>query len=165
MGLPFEVIRAGLATFAGDELQAPGRFNVLRHNGATVIVDYAHNPSALAALVEALGAFPHGRRTLVFTATNRRDADVLEMGAIVGDGFDRVVLYRDRGNSDRHDGELNALLRLGMQGQADTVEVEGESEAITAGLAGLGPGDLVVLGVEDVAGSLVSVQEALCRKR
>ena len=53
--------------------QAPGRFNVLRDGDSAVIVDYAHNPSALRALVEALERFPHRRRTLVFTGCNRRD--------------------------------------------------------------------------------------------
>jgi cyanophycin synthetase len=155
LGLPSETIRAGLETFTGDSGQAPGRFNVFESRGATVVVDYAHNPSALAALVEALSAFPHERRCLVFAASNRRDVDVLEMGRIVGGCFDRVVLYRDRGNSDRSDGELNALLVRGMhRGRAEVVEAEGEREAIGSALAGLRPGDVLVLGIEDIEGSL-----------
>src|SRR5262249_32680292 len=61
-GVPLDVIRAELRSFAGDARQAPGRFNVLRKNGATVIVDYAHNASALEALVAALDQFPHRGR-------------------------------------------------------------------------------------------------------
>ncbi|HEU0116573.1 MAG TPA: Mur ligase family protein, partial [Thermomicrobiales bacterium] len=112
--VPLDAIRAGLATFSGDAEQVPGRFNILRAGDATVIVDYAHNPSALAALVDSLAGFPHRRRVLVFTPSNRRDADVLAMGRIIGDGFDRVFLYLDEGNSDRADGELSALLRRGI---------------------------------------------------
>jgi cyanophycin synthetase len=157
LGVPLAVIRSALATFAGGPEQAPGRFNVLHANGATVIVDYAHNPSALAAVVESLEQFPHRRRCLVFTGCNRRDEDVLEMGAIVGNGFDRVILYPDRGNNDRADGELNALLRQGLaRGKriAGTLETGNEREAIATALDGLEPGDLVVVGVEAIEESL-----------
>jgi cyanophycin synthetase len=157
LGLPRESITAALQTFTGDADQAPGRFNLLCSAEATVIADYAHNPSALAALVEALEQFPHRRRSLVFTACNRRDEDVLEMGRIVGNGFDRVILYKDRGNNDRADGELNELLRQGLtQGKriSCTSETDGERQAIREALAALAPGDLVVLGVETIEDSL-----------
>ena len=160
LGVPAEQIRAGLASFTGGPHQVPGRFNVFQADGATVIVDYAHNPSALAALVAALDHFPPGRRSLVFTGCNRRDADVLAMGEIIGGGFDRVILYRDRGNSDRADGELNALLRRGLAGRrvAETVEADDERAAMELGLKTLAPGELLVLGVEAVEESLAFVQ-------
>jgi cyanophycin synthetase len=164
LGLPPDTVRAGLGSFRGDVREAPGRFNVLRPRGATVIVDYAHNPSALAALVEALDAFPHRRRTVVVTGCNRRDADVIEMGQTLGNGFDRVILYPDRGNNDRRDGELNALLRRGLalgKRVSETVEAEGELAAIDAGLRALGPGDLLVLGVESIEEALAFVESRL----
>ncbi len=150
LGVAAERLRAGLASFAGGPQQVPGRFNVFEADGATVVVDYAHNPAALAALVEALDRFPHRRRSLVFTGCNRRDADVIAMGEIIGGGFDRVVLYRDEGNNDRTDGELNALLRRGLAGKrvAETAEAPDESAAVARALEALAPGDLLVLGVE-----------------
>jgi cyanophycin synthetase len=162
--MSLDAVRAGLASFTGDARQVPGRFNVFRAGEATVIVDYAHNPSALASLVEALDAFPHRRRSLVFTACNRRDEDVMAMGAIVGDGFDRVHLYEDRGNNDRADGELNALLRQGIatgKRVRATTETRGELAAIEAALADLGPGDLLVLGIESIEEALTFVQARL----
>jgi cyanophycin synthetase len=157
LALPLDAIRIGLASFTGDARQVPGRFNVFRAGDATVIADYAHNPSALAALVESLAAFPHRRRSLVFTACNRRDDDVLAMGRIIGDDFDRVLLYEDRGNRDRADGELNAVLRRGIaagQRVGDTTEISGERPAIEAALADLHPGDLLVIGVESIEETL-----------
>jgi cyanophycin synthetase len=157
LALPLDAIRAGLASFIGDARHVPGRFNVIRAGEATVIADYAHNPSALAALVESLAAFPHRRRSLVFTACNRRDEDVLAMGRIIGDGFDRVLLYEDRGNRDRADCELNALLRRGIAAGrrvADTTEMPGERPAIEAALADLRSGDLLVIGVESIEETL-----------
>src|SRR5262249_5038963 len=95
LGLPPDGIRSGLRSFLGDARQAPGRFNLLQAGGATVIVDYAHNTSALAALVEGLDGLPHRRRSIVFTGCSRGDADHAGMGRVVGDGFDRVFLCRD----------------------------------------------------------------------
>jgi cyanophycin synthetase len=164
LGLPFDQIRAALASFPGDSRQVPGRFNVFEVQGATVIVDYAHNPSALAALVAALDQFPHRRRTLVFTACNRRDEDVVGMGEIVGHGFDRVLLYLDRGNNDRSDGELNQLLRRGLgagERVTETVEVCGELAAVERALGDLRTGDLLVLGVESIEAAVAHLQRTL----
>jgi cyanophycin synthetase len=164
LAVPPAEIRVGLASFAGDAGQVPGRFNVFRAGEATVIVDYAHNPSALAALVDALGQFPHRRRTLVFTGCNRRDADVVRMGTIVGGGFDRVILCEDRGNNDRADGELGALFRRGLAAGgrvAETVAADDERGAIARALRDAGPGDVVVLGVECIEDALALVRRTL----
>jgi cyanophycin synthetase len=164
LAVPAEHVRARLATFSGDAEQTPGRFNVFQAGEATVIVDYAHNPSALAALVEALAHFPHRRRTFVSTGCNRRDCDIVSMGEIVGNGFDRVILYEDRGNNDRADGELNMLLRRGLAGGkrvAETVEARDEAAALEMALQQLLPGDLVVIGVESIAAALASVRRHL----
>lgn len=164
LALPLDVIRAGMRSFTGDARQVPGRFNVFRVGEATVLVDYAHNPSALVALVESLSAFPHRRRSLVFTACDRRDADVVAMGQIIGDGFDRVFLYETDGSSDRADGELNVLLHRGIAAGRrvdETIRLGDESAAIEASLAEVRDGDLLVIGVESIEEALALVQERL----
>ncbi|HWG47669.1 MAG TPA: cyanophycin synthetase [Gemmataceae bacterium] len=164
LGLPLDALREGLASFRGDAQQVPGRFNVFRAGNATVLVDYAHNPSALSSLVEALDAFPSQRRSLVFTACDRRDADVLAIGQIIGDGFDRVFLYPDGGSSDRHDGELNALLRRGIatgKRITETIETASERAAIETALADLHSDELLVLGIESIEDTLALVQAHL----
>jgi cyanophycin synthetase len=168
LAIPLDRIRAGLASFAGGPDEAPGRFNVFEADGATVIVDYAHNPSALAALVDSLDHFSAGRRSLVITGNNRRDEDVLVMGEIVGNGFDRIILYEDRGNNDRTDGELNALLRRGLAAGkrvAETVAVPDERAGVELALQTLAPGDLVVLDVEAIEEALTLVRRCLNRER
>jgi cyanophycin synthetase len=164
LGLPLAALWAGLESFRGGPEQVPGRFNVFETAEGTVIVDYAHNPSALAALVASLDSFPARRRTAVFTGCNRRDAEVIAMGEMLGNAFDRVILYADRGHSGRADGELNALLRRGLTAgrrSADTVEVQGEQAAVEAALKGLRPGVLTVLGVESIQQALALVRNHL----
>ena len=161
---PLAAIRAGLESFRGDGTQSPGRFNVLSSDGATIIVDYAHNSSALSALVDALDQFPHLHRSLVFTACNRRDADVVRMGEVIGSGFDRVILYQDQGNNDRTDGDLNTLLRRGFDKGTrinEVSEAPGEFAAIETALRDLHPDNLVVVGVESIETALAHVQNLL----
>jgi cyanophycin synthetase len=92
-----EAIAAGLGRSPPTCNTSRAGSTVLEAGGAAVIVDYAHNASALAALVEALDQFPHPRRTIAFSGTgDRRDADLIRQGQLIGDGFDRVILFEDR---------------------------------------------------------------------
>ena len=164
LGVPFDSIRAGLASFLADERYAPGRFNVYRAQGATVVVDYAHNPSAVAALIASLELFPAARRSIVFCSSNRRDVDVATMGEMLAKGFDRILLYQDRGNNDRTDGELNRVLRRGIEATGRAVNVKElakEEEAIAEAFEDLRPDDLLVIGVDQVEDGLGWVRSHL----
>lgn len=154
LGTEPEALRVGLATFHNDSRQTPGRFNVLQGGGATVILDYGHNPSALLALIEALGQFPHERRMAVFTAPgDRRDFDILRLGEILGHSFDAVVLYEGEFRRGRPDGQIVELLGRGLsEGHrtAEVVETRGETAAIDAVFRRLQPGDLVLIQPDSV---------------
>lgn len=163
-GLSIDAICEGLRTFQGSADDAPGRFNVLRAKGAVAIVDYAHNPSAVHALVAALDAFDEPHRTLVFAGCDRRDEDLIAMGRAAGDAFDRVVLYADWGHAGRADGELNARLKDGLaEGKRvrEVVELPTEREAIDKALGDLVAGRLAVFGVEAIEESLAYVRQRI----
>jgi cyanophycin synthetase len=164
LAMPPGQICSGLEAFRGGPDEVPGRFNVLEVRGRTVIVDYAHNPSAVAALAVALDHFPHARRSAVFTGCNRCDDEVVEIGTLLGNAFDRVVLYEDRGHSGRRDGELNALLRRGLAAGrrvAEVIEGAGELAAVQAALEAARPGELVVLGIDSFDQVLAILREHL----
>jgi cyanophycin synthetase len=96
LGVPLQTIRQGLQSFAARMGVVPGRFNVLEGNGATVVLDYGHNTSALEAVIEALDQLPHRRRSIVYSGSgDRRDVDLVRQGELLGDAFDRVILYED----------------------------------------------------------------------
>src|SRR5690606_37831434 len=93
LGLDWESIRRGAATFVNDAQSAPGRFNMFSYRGATLIADYGHNPDAIAALVQAVDAMPAKRRSVVISgAGDRRDIDIRRQTEILGDAFDDVIL-------------------------------------------------------------------------
>jgi cyanophycin synthetase len=157
-GLDWDSIRNGLASFVNDADNAPGRFNVLDYRGATVIADYGHNPDAMRALVSAVNALPAKRRSVVISgAGDRRDEDIREQTAILGDAFDELILFQDACQRGREDGEVLALLREGLakaQRAHKVDEIRGEFIAIDTALERLQPGDLCLVLVDQVEEAL-----------
>ncbi|MDC8784747.1 cyanophycin synthetase [Roseateles koreensis] len=158
VGLDWDTVRRGVASFANDADNAPGRFNVMEYRGATVIADYGHNADAMRALVSAVAALPGKRRSVVISgAGDRRDEDIREQTVILGEAFDDVFLFQDACQRGREDGEVLALLRQGLVGAARTTyvdEIRGEFIAIDAALSRLQPGDLCLVLVDQVEEAL-----------
>ncbi|MBX7166865.1 MAG: cyanophycin synthetase, partial [Pirellulales bacterium] len=146
-GLSLDLIRRGLTTFGNDFSQLPGRFNMLRVGDATIIVDYGHNYSALEALVETIAHLPNQRRTVVYSAAgDRRDEDMIRQGRLLGDEFDRVILYEDHYLRGRASGEIIALFRQGLRDGrrvAETYELRGSLLAVESALEMAQPGELL----------------------
>ena len=168
LDLGLEAIRQGLRTYRNDSRESPGRFNVVMDGEAAIIVDYAHNPSAVMAMAAALDAFSLPRRTLVFSGCNRRDIDLIDIGKAAGDAFDRVILYRDWGRSDRLDGELNTFVRQGLRLGRRVARVEestSERAAIELALTSVEPGAALVLGVEAIEESLAFIEDWIRSKK
>ncbi|RZL03107.1 MAG: cyanophycin synthetase [Rubrivivax sp.] len=158
VGLDWDAVRSGLASFVNDADNAPGRFNVMDYKGATVIADYGHNPDAMRALVSAVEGIPAKRRSVVISgAGDRRDDDIREQTAILGDAFDDVLLFQDACQRGRVDGEVLALLRDGLKNAQRTRnidEIRGEFVAIDTALHRLSPGDLCLILVDQVEEAL-----------
>jgi len=154
LGLSLDAIRTGIETFASDLDTVPGRFNVLTHRGAAVILDYGHNSSALVALAEAIEKMPHRRRKIVYTAAgDRRDEDILRQSQLIADFFHEIYIYEDQCTRGRPDGEIMRLMREGFtKGRQAPVILQdtGELAAIDAAIAGLRPGDLLLCQVDQV---------------
>jgi cyanophycin synthetase len=161
VNLPWDAIRIGLATFKGESDNAPGRFNVFDHKGATVIADYGHNPDAIAALVNAVESMPAKRRlVLISGAGDRRDEDITQQTQILGGAFDEVLLYQDQCQRGRGDGEVIGLLRQGLAGATRTSHVEeinGEFIAIDRTLSRLSEGDLALILIDQVDEALAHI--------
>lgn len=165
VGLDWDTIRRGLASFKNDAAGVPGRFNVMDYKGATVIADYGHNTDAMKALVAAIETLPAKRRSVVISgAGDRRDEDIRDQTAILGEAFDDVILYQDAAQRGRADGEVIALLRQGLQGARRTAHVEeirGEFLAIDAALERLAPGDLSLILVDQVEEALAHLAQRI----
>jgi len=162
VGVSWEAIQKGLASFISDLHGVPGRFNVFDYRGATVIADYGHNPDAIAALVAGVGNMVAQKRSVVISgAGDRRDEDIRGQTRLLGAAFDEVILYQDACQRGRQDGEVLALLRQGLEGATRTRHVEeirGEFQAIDRALERLNTGDLCLILIDQVEEALAHIQ-------
>jgi len=143
-------IVAGMRSFVSDSKSNPLRSNLFDVDGVTVIVDYAHNCAAYAALAETARAMTPGRVVGVVAAYgDRRDADLVDIGRTCAAGFDDLVVYESE-NRGRAAGETAALLvqgaRLGRIAEDRLACELHVHAAIRHALALCQPGDVLVFG-------------------
>jgi UDP-N-acetylmuramoyl-L-alanyl-D-glutamate--2,6-diaminopimelate ligase len=147
------------AVFAGmEDLQgAKGRLELVgEHNGAPVFVDYAHKPDALAKALQALRPYAKRRLVVVFGAGGDRDAGKRPlMGAIAAGNADRIIITDDNPRS-----ENPQLIRAAiLQAAANAADIGDRAEAIRTAIAGLEPGDaLLIAGKGHETGQIVGHQ-------
>jgi UDP-N-acetylmuramyl tripeptide synthase len=150
LGVGPETIRAGLTTMAIAD--NPGRGNVYDVAGATLLVDFAHNPRALHALLDTASRLPAARKALCFGQAGDRPDDLireLARGAWES-GLDRVwVSELPKYRRGRGPGEVYAVIRdelLASGARPDQVEHrEHEIDSFEAALAWARPGDLILM--------------------
>jgi cyanophycin synthetase len=143
-------IAEGLRSFVSDAKHNPMRSNVFDVDGVTVIVDYAHNCAAYAALAESARAMTAGRLVGVVAAPgDRRDADLIDIGRTCAAGFDDLVVFETE-NRGRADGETAALLvrgaKLSKLADDSLSVVLASHRAIRHGLSLCQAGDVLVFG-------------------
>ncbi len=167
LGMTWQQISHGMATFVTDSRSAPGRFNQFDYRGARIIADYGHNPDAIASLSTALANMPARRRLVVISgAGDRRDEDLRRQTEILGAVFDEVLLYEDACQRGRQDGEVMAIMRQGLTDAARTRhidEIRGEFIAIDTALQRLQPGDLCLILIDQIDEALAHI-DARCRE-
>ncbi|MBL0157313.1 MAG: cyanophycin synthetase [Bryobacterales bacterium] len=167
MGVSRDVMIQQAERFATDMAKVPGRFNILEIHGATVVVDYGHNADALRAIIGALDAFPHTRRTAMYTvAGDRRDSDMIQVGELLGDAFDHVIVYEAGTIRGRALGEIAQLIRKGLaSGQRVRVvdEIDDTIEAMEFALDHIQAGELLVLQADAIDETMDFVRDYLDR--
>ena len=80
MGLPRAAIAEGLSAVTNSPEGNPGRLNLFEFGGLRVVLDFAHNPHGLRALMDLAAALPAHRRLVVIgQAGDRDDASIREL--------------------------------------------------------------------------------------
>ncbi|HQZ82236.1 MAG TPA: cyanophycin synthetase [Pyrinomonadaceae bacterium] len=162
-GVSLEDLRVGLTTFNAGTAQTPGRLNFVEIGDATVLMDYAHNPAGLQGLANFINKLPNKYRTVVVNGTgDRRDKDIIALGKIVGETFDRVVLRRGNYLRGRDENATYELLKKGIakSGKEPTVRIIPESrDAIQHAVKYARKGELVVTLADRVPDDIKIVQD------
>jgi cyanophycin synthetase len=144
LALPIDVVRTTLASFGLDPRDNPGRLERHSYRGATVLIDYAHNPDGLARLLAVARALPHKRLLLLLgQAGNRSDDAIAELARTAAASRPDYVVIKElpemlRG---RPPGEVPALLHRALR---------------DAGM----PASQLQLGGDEIAGALALLEAA-----
>ncbi|MGH8272655.1 MAG: glutamate ligase domain-containing protein, partial [Gammaproteobacteria bacterium] len=155
LGIDAATIADVLMRFGSSHADNPGRLQQWNIGGIQVLVDYAHNPDGLRALLKVVTPLRgKGRLGLVLgQAGNREDVDIRALATAAATfAPDRVMLKDIAGyERGRAPGEVAALLRdelarHGCAGEA-VIECLDEFEAVRSLLEWARPGDLLVLPI------------------
>lgn len=138
---------AELAAGIADSPGVPGRMErVEAGQPYTAIVDYAHKPDAVAAVLSALRPVTAGRIIIVIGAGGDRDHGKRPlMGQVAAQYADVVIVTDDNPRSERAAAIRAAILEGAAAGPAVVVEVPGRREAIAHAVAMAHLGDSLVI--------------------
>lgn len=161
-GLDIEHIRQGVRSFELSDSQTPGRMNLFDLGSYHALVDYAHNPAGY----EAVGGFVRNwagqRLGVVGGPGDRRDEDLIELGQIAAQVFDRIIVKEDDDKRGREVGAAADLIVKGILQINPDVRYEtiiDETEAIEAGLSEVEEGGLVVIFPESVSRAISLIKK------
>jgi UDP-N-acetylmuramyl tripeptide synthase len=154
LGIRPATIAAVFTRFGADPMDNPGRLMRYELGGLQLVVDFAHNPAALANLLELAGRLRQGRLALLLgQAGNRTDTDLRNLATVAAASRPDIVVIKEitshlRG---RGVGEVPAVLRgaLARAGLpvATIQEQPDEISAVRAVLSWARPGDVLALPV------------------
>jgi UDP-N-acetylmuramoyl-L-alanyl-D-glutamate--2,6-diaminopimelate ligase len=122
----------------------PGRLELVARlaNGASILVDYAHTPDALSAVLTTVKPHVRGRLGVVFGCGGDRDRGKRpEMGKIAAEQSDFAIVTDDNPRSENP----AAIRREIMAACPGGREIGDRREAIAAAIAELAEGDVLVL--------------------
>jgi UDP-N-acetylmuramoyl-L-alanyl-D-glutamate--2,6-diaminopimelate ligase len=125
----------------------PGRLQPIdRGQDFLALVDYAHKPGALRAVLETLRAQSEGRLAVVFGAGGNRDPGKREpMGRVAAELADLVVVTDDNPRDEDPAAIRAAIVAGAADGAAQVVEIGDRRAAIQHAVAWAAPGDVVLI--------------------
>lgn len=156
-------IRLALETFIPSPVQTPGRMNLFEFKKYSVMVDYAHNPAgflAISKFLEKIDASP--KIGIIAGVGDRRDADIVALGALAAKMFDEVIIRQDRNLRGRSEKEIIDLMVEGMHSvdpKKKHVVIPSEPEAIDYAFKNAKKGSFIVICSDVVPDALDQVMK------
>ncbi len=153
LGIDDDSITRGLSSLG----TIPGRFERVENRaGFGVIIDYAHTPDAIEAVVDSALRMSRGRVIVVFGAGGDRDQEKRPAMGRAASRADLAILTSDNPRSE-DPAAIVAAVRSGIPEGVTIVEEPDRQRAIRAALDAAGSNDLVlVLGKGHETGQEIS---------
>lgn len=152
VGIDYCMIKKGLCTFMGNEVDNPGRFNVHDFGKYKIVLDYGHNIEGYKAVLGSLAKLPHNRLIgVIGVPGDRLDASVELIGKISSETLDYIFIKEDIDKRGRASGEVASLIEKGIKEnnykdyeiQLDEIDALGKACAIAE------EGDIIVIFFEE----------------
>jgi len=162
-------IGTALAAFVSDAATNPLRSNVFAVRDFHIVLDYAHNPAAYAALgdmARGLAGRVAGGRVLgvVTSPGDRRDADLRRIGQTCAAAFDVLFVYESQARG-RPPGEAAEMIGEGVRSAAagrTRVETFGaDAEALRSAYRQCREGDVLVFACGTAVSTLIEAVRAI----
>ena len=149
VGIDPLLIRSALADFATDPATLPGASNVLRYNGALVIVDSPELVTTLRQIARSIRHVPHRRTLVVCGSLPRLSAvELPEAGRILGGIHGVAMLHGDNEESSRM-----SIIKEGIASATVPpilMNAPNEEMAVDHVLNTIGPDDIALVLADDV---------------
>ncbi|MFM7792272.1 MAG: glutamate ligase domain-containing protein, partial [Microcystis panniformis] len=152
-GIDIELIRQGVRTFKPSVAQTPGRMNLFDLGHHHALIDYAHNPAGYEAVGGFVGNWSGEKVGVVGGPGDRRDDDLILLGKLSAQMFDRIIVKEDNDTRGRRRGEVADLILRGISQENASLRPEvilDETEALEKALSTVSEGGLVVIFPESV---------------
>ncbi|WP_078281476.1 UDP-N-acetylmuramoyl-L-alanyl-D-glutamate--2,6-diaminopimelate ligase [Mycobacteroides franklinii] len=144
-----EILGVSAATAAPGIAPAgvPGRMEaVVAGQPFLAVVDYAHKPGALRAVLESLRAHRGGRLAVVFGAGGNRDRGKrADMGEVAGELADLVVVTDDNPRNEEPAAIRSEIISGTAGSDAEVIEIGDRRAAIDFATLWARPGDTVLI--------------------
>ena len=168
LGWPLEAIAAGLAALGGTAADNPGRLNLFKLDGVKVLVDFAHNPHGMAALVQVAREMSAERRVIVLgQAGDRDEASIRGLVRAAWEAAPDLVIIKEMRKYLRgqEEGVVPAIIEselrdLGAPADA-LLHTDSELEAVYAALQRARAGDLILLTIHSDRSAVLELVSGL----
>ena len=141
-------VEAAAAGVAGVTSVAGRMESVENELGISVVVDYAHKPDAVTAILEALRPVTPGRLLVVLGAGGDRDRGKRPIMGQIAARLGDVVIVTDDNPRSESPAAIRAEVIAGAEavgGPAEIVEIGDRQAAIRSALRSAAPGDTVLI--------------------
>ncbi len=110
-----EDIRQALQTFVPSPAMTPGRMNMFNFKNYTIMLDYAHNTHGIQAIGKFVQTVDAALKVGIVAAVgDRRDEDIIAVGAESAKIFDEIIIRQDKNLRGRTEEEMIELMTIGI---------------------------------------------------
>jgi len=156
---PIEKVALALTGFECDFASTPGRCNIYTGNDFTVLMDYAHNPEGMKALLRTANNIPNtNRRICVFKGSDSSSPEMIDqMCQVMTQEFDHYFIDFIDNHEEKHNQKPSKFQEAHYKGltkyktDQDKITIaKNEEDAVDRALAMAKKGDLVVICADNI---------------